>query len=179
MLGLSIDFPDSSYRNKDNLKAVLNILDFYQGLKRRPTIRIGTVVTKDNIRRLDEIGKLLKNYQIDIWKIYEFTPQNPNAIENRSSLEVSEEEFNKVTQEVKDNFSDYFKVIISKRHARSRAYFFIGSDGVVFIPVDDGDICREKKIGSIFDNDILDKWERAVSKENYVKNAELTFDYKF
>lgn len=179
VIGLPVDFPDSSYRNKNNLKTVLDILAYYKKLKKHPVIRIGTVVTKDNFKRLNEIGELLKNYPVDIWKIYQFTPQNLNAVENRSFLEISEKEFNKVTQEIKTTFSNYFKVVISRRKDRNYAYFFIGSNGIVFVPVDDGRICREKEIGNIFDKDILEKWERIISKESYIKNAESTFNYRF
>jgi len=179
VIGLPIDFPDSSYRNENNLKIILETLNYYKKLEKRPTIRIGTVVTKDNLERLSEIGELLKNYPVDIWKIYQFTPQNFNAVKNRSSLEISEKEFNIVTQKIKDTFSNSFRIIISKRKDRNHAYFFIGSDGIVFMPVDDGNICREKKIGSIFDKDILDKWKGIISEENYIKNAEPTFNYKF
>lgn len=179
VVGLPIDFPDSSYRNKDNFRTILKILDYYKKLKRRPIIRIGTVVTKGNFRQLDKIGNLLKNCPIDIWKIYQFTPQNRNAIKNKSFLEIPESDFNRVSGEAKDNFSNYFKVAISKRQDRNNAYFFINSDGTVFIPIDDMDICREKRIGNIFNEGILDKWERFISEKNYINNAKLTFDYKF
>lgn len=179
VIGLPVDFPDSSYRNKNNLKTVLDILVYYKRLKKHPVIRIGTVVTKDNYKRLNEIGELLKNYPVDIWKIYQFTPQNLNAIENRSLLEISEREFNEVAQEIKTTFSNYFKIVVSRRKDRNYAYFFIGSDGIVFVPVDNSRICREKEIGNIFDKDILEKWERIISKESYIKNAESTFNYRF
>lgn len=179
VIGLPVDFPDSSYRNEDNLKTVFKILGYYKGLKKRLIIRVGTVVTKDNSKRLNEIGKLLKNYPVDIWKIYQFVPQNYNAIKNRSSLEISQREFDEATQGIKDIFSGNFKVVISRREDRNRAYFFIASDGTVFIPVDDLNICRQAEMGNIFDGDISDKWKKVVSEKNYINNAEATFDYRF
>lgn len=179
VLGLPMDFPDSSYRNKNNLKTVLEILSYHKELKKRPTIRVGTVVTKDNSKRLDEIGELLKNYPVDIWKIYQFVPQNYNAIKNRSSLEISQKEFYEATKNIKDIFSDNFKVVISRREDMDRAYFFIASDGAVLVPVDDLNVCRQIKIGNVFDVDILDKWKKVVSEKNYINNAEATFDYRF
>jgi MoaA/NifB/PqqE/SkfB family radical SAM enzyme len=179
VIGLPIDFPDSSYRNKRNLKIILEILSYYKKLKKHPAIRIGTVVTKDNFKRLNEVGELLKNYPVDIWKIYQFTPQNLNAIKNKSYLEISQKEFDGVTKNIENVFSNWFTVVVSKRKDRNCAYFFIDSDGTVFMPVDDLDICREEKIGTIFEKDILDKWKRWISEKEYVNNAKATFNYKF
>ncbi len=179
VIGLPVDFSDSSYRNEDNLKTVLEILSYYKELKKRPIIRIGTVITKDNFERLDEIGELLKNYPVDIWKIYQFVPQNYNAIKNRLSLEISQKEFDGAAQRIRDIFSGNFKVVISRREDRNRAYFFIAPDGVVLVPMDDLDICRQIKIGSVFDRDISEKWKKFASEKHYINNAEATFDYRF
>lgn len=175
MIGLPIDFPDTSYRNKDNFKKILKVLDHFRGLKKRPRIRIGTVVTKDNYKIIEKIGSLLKDYPIDVWKIYQFTPQEINALKNRESLEIAQEEFDEVTENIKNNFSPFFKVIVSKRENRTRAYFFINPDGTVIVPIDDLIICRQKEIGNIFDYDIFEKWKRVVSTENYLKNIKITF----
>lgn len=179
VLGLPIDFSNKSYRNKDNFKKVLKILDYYKSLKKRPVIRIGTVITRDNFKKLNEIGQLLQNYPADIWKTYQFTPQNFNAIENRNTLEISQEKFNETTQKLQDKFSNSFKVIISKREDRNNAYFFVQSDGTVFQPIDDFNVCKEKRIGNVFDKDIITKWKKFISKNNYTNNAKATFNYKF
>ncbi len=179
VLGLPIDFINKSYRNTDNFNNVIKILNFLKKISKRPIIRIGTVVTKENIGDIEKIGELIKNYPVDIWKIYEFIPQNFNAIKNKSVLEISSEQFNTVTKKIKQDFSKFFKVVISKREDRTNAYFFVSSNGVVFMPVDDGDICREIKIGNVFDKDIVEKWEELVLGKNYIDNAKATFNYKF
>lgn len=178
VLGLPIDFVDKSYRNKDNFETTVKILDFYKDKKIHPIIRIGTVVTQDNLNDLNRIGNLLKNYPVDIWKISEFIPQNINALKNKSSLEVPLTEFDKATKRAKKTFSKYFKIKIAERKERSKAYFFVASDGTVFMPVDNLDICREIEIGNIFDKDILEKWEKIVIKDNYFNNVEATFNLK-
>jgi len=179
VIGLPIDFINKSYRNTDNFNNVIKILEFLQKLSKRPIIRIGTVATKENIRDIEKIGKLIVNYPVDIWKIYEFIPQNFNAIKNRSDLEINSEQFNSVTEKIEKDFSKFFKVVISKRKDRTNAYFFVASDGTVFMPVDDGDICREIKIGNVFEKDIIEKWKKLVLGENYIDNAKVTFNYRF
>jgi len=178
VLGLPIDFPNDSYRNKGNFENTIKILNFFKDKPKRPIIRIGTVVTKDNIKKLEEIGNLIKNYPVDIWKIYEFIPQN-NAVKNMPFLEVSSKQFDEAIKNIEDKFSKYFKIVISRRKGRTNAYFFVASDGNVFMPVDDFKICREVSIGSIFDKDITEKWRKFVSESNYVDNAKSTFNYKF
>jgi MoaA/NifB/PqqE/SkfB family radical SAM enzyme len=142
-------------------------------------IRIGTVVTKDNFNKLEEIGILLRNYDIDVWKLYQFTPQGVNALKYRESLEIVQKKFDEVAENIKNIFSPFYKVIVSKREDRTRAYFFINPDGTVLVPVDDRNICRPNIIGNIFDKDIFSKWRSIVSKDNYLSNATITFDYKF
>lgn len=174
VLGLPIDFPDRSYRGLEHLAGVEKILDFYKGKDRRPTIRVGTVVTQDNVEELEAIGSMLKNYPVDIWKLYEFTPQNEAEI-TRRSFEVDKTKFDSSTQYLQKLFAEDFRVTISKRQDRNNAYFFINTDGTVFMPVDDGDVCRERKIGNIFDDDVLSKWEKTLSRDNYEGNIEGTF----
>ena len=178
VLGLPIDFPNKSYRNSDNLNTIFNILNFFKDKSQKPILRIGTVVTNDNINELEKIGDLIKDYPIDIWKIYEFIPQN-NAVKNKSLLEVSLQQFDETAQKIKDKFSAYFKIVISKRKNRTNAYFFVASNGEVFMPVDDFNICREIKIGNVFDKDIIEKWGKFVSENNYQDNAKDTFNYRF
>jgi len=178
-LGFPIDFPDKSYRNKNNLKSVLDALTYLKTIKKRPRIRIGTTLTKNNVKTLKKIGKLLMNYPVDTWKIFQFIPMGENATKNRVHLEISEREFEEATQKIKKIYSEYFQVIISKRNGRSRGYFFIDSDGTVFMPVFSPTTCREVVIGNIFDNDIIEKWKMSAAKQNYINNAVITFQYNF
>jgi MoaA/NifB/PqqE/SkfB family radical SAM enzyme len=180
ILALPLDFVNFSYRDKNHFNTIIKILKYYQNKEKRPKIRIGTVVTKDNFKGLEEIGGLLKDYPIDMWKIYEFLPQNINAVKNKASLEISPQEFEEATRGLKTDFSNFFKVVISKRRDRNRAYFHINPNGAVSIPVDNSEgICKERNIGNIFDKNIVEKWIRSVSKDNYIRNVKETFDYKF
>lgn len=178
-IGLPIDFPDSSYRNKTNLQAILKALTFFKGQKKRPKIRIGTVVMQDNFNKLNQIGELIKDYPVDIWKLYEFIPQYGNSSKNKRSLEIPPDKFDKVTQEAKRRFSRYFKVLISKRKNRTNAYFFVDSNGVVFMPVDNPSFCGYVIIGDVFEMDIVEKWEKLVLKSNYKNNISATFNHNF
>jgi MoaA/NifB/PqqE/SkfB family radical SAM enzyme len=177
-LGLPIDFPQKSYRNPDNLANILKILDYLGEHKKRPKIRIGTVVTKDNVAHLQEIGELIKDFPVDLWKLYEFIPQYGNARKNRANLEVDETSFDKATAAVKNRFSKYFRVVVSKRKNRTNAYFMINSAGFVFMPVDQEDFCGYINIGDVFEKDIVERWEKQVLKSKYLENVRLTFNHR-
>jgi MoaA/NifB/PqqE/SkfB family radical SAM enzyme len=180
VLGLPIDFLNDGYRASGSLNNILNILDFFKDTKKKLTIRIGTVITKDNFNDIEKIGNLIKNYPVDIWKIYEFIPvEGTNAVKNKPLLEVSSREFNEITQKIKKKFSKYFKIVISKRKDRTNAYFLVASDGTVFMPMDDLNICKEIKIGNVFDKNIVKKWKNFFSEDKYINNAKATFNYKF
>lgn len=179
VLGLPLDFPSKSYRNPENLNNILKILNYYKEKINRPLIRIGTVVTKDNIGEIEKIAHLLKNYKIDIWKIYQFIPSGKNAIKNRKNLEIDTAIFEKKTNKIRQEYSKYFNIVISKRSHRTKAYFLINPDGSVFIPIDDLDSCQEIAIGHILDKNILNKWSKLINKVNYKNNIKVTYNYRF
>ena len=60
ILGLPIDYSSSefSYRGAKNFENILKILEYYSPLEKRPKIRIGTVVTKENLSNLSKIAEL-------------------------------------------------------------------------------------------------------------------------
>lgn len=180
VLGLPLDFAsDVSYRHKNHFRKIKTILDWYNETKEKPLLRIGTVVTKDNFQELPKIAEFLKNYKIDLWKIYQFIPIGLSATKNRKSLDIREKIFEKVTSEIKEKYSSYFKIAISKRKERSDAYFMINPNGQVVMPTDNGKTCREIIMGNIFDKDIVVKWKKLVYVRKYMDNAEPTFKFRY
>jgi MoaA/NifB/PqqE/SkfB family radical SAM enzyme len=181
VLGLPLDFSSRkfAYRDSKNFDNVLKILDYYKKKKARPILRIGTVVTKENINDLEKIAKLLKNYNIDIWKIYQFIPIGTNAVLNKRDLEIDTISFKQRVDRIKKKYSKYFEIVGSKRGDRSKAYFMIDPDGTVFMPVISSKNCKEVVMGKVFDKDIIGKWKRLVSGKNYIKNIKATFHYEF
>ena len=41
------------------------------------------------------------------------------------------------------------------------------------------DIGEEKILGNVYDINIMDKWNKLISKNNYISNSESTFNYSF
>ena len=113
-IGLPLDYASDkkAYRSSKNFRSVLKILKFYSETEKGPKIRIGTVVTKENIVDIEKIGQLLKKYKIDSWKIYQFIPLGPNGFTNRKSLLVNAKSFLRKTKTLEKKYSKHFKVII-------------------------------------------------------------------
>lgn len=179
VLGLPIDYPDRSDRNPENFSNVLSVLDYLKEKKNRPLIRIGTLVTKANIADLEKIGLLLANYPIEIWKLYEFVPQNERAVRNRRLIEVDRQKFESATTAAKKKFGKRFKVVVGNRADKNKAYFFVRSDGIVFMPVDGTAQCKEVALGNVFDKGIVEKWKETVIQKNYSANSKKTLNFDF
>jgi MoaA/NifB/PqqE/SkfB family radical SAM enzyme len=181
ILGLPLDYPsgERSFRNKENFNNVIKILEYYSKENRaKPLIRVGTVITQENITYLREVAELLKKYKIDTWKIYQFLPLGPNGYSNRESLLIDSATFLEKTETIKKNYSKYFKVVPASRETRTKAYFFISSDGTLFMPIDNDTYHGDMELGNIFERGIVEKWQKQVNMGNYADNIQKTFNHK-
>ena len=177
-LGIPFDVADKTltFRQKANFDRRNRILKYYKKIKsKRPNIRIGSVVTKENIDQIDNLGKKLINYSIDLWKLYQFIPIGNNAKINKNKLLLDDETFLDLAYKIKNTYSDFFRVVVSPRLRRANAYFIIDPDGRVYSPEDNKIECNETTIGNIFDKDIVIKWKARQAPQNYIMNADLTF----
>ena len=176
VLGLPLDFPNKSYRNPNNFSNVIQILEFYKNKKTMPSIRVGTVVTKDNLHLLKEVGEILSKYPIDLWKIYEFIPINEIAFDNKTSLQVPYKEYLRCAKEAQNLFQKKLNIIVSTEESRNKAYFFLDASGEVFVPMHERGRNANVFLGSVFDKKTLKKWAKMAHKEKYLKNVKVTFD---
>jgi len=181
ILGLPLDYAsgEHSFRNKENFDNVLKILEYYSKENRaRPLIRVGTVITQENIDYLQDIAELLKKYKIDTWKIYQFLPLGPNGYSNRETLLIDSVTFINKTEIIRKNYSNYFKIVTASRETRTKAYFFISSDGTLFMPIDNEVYHGDMELGNIFEKGIVAKWQKQVHMRNYLDNIQSTFNHK-
>lgn len=180
ILGLPIDSAtaDKSYRSRENFDTIIRILEYYKDKEKRPELRIGTVITRENINELEGIAELLKKYKIDSWKIYQFVPRGTNATINREKLEIDTKVFEEAAGKVKKEYDKYFKIIVTRIIDRVKAYFFLKPDGTVFMPNNDKTGTSTAILGHIFDEDIAEKWAKCASEDNYINNATVTFNLK-
>lgn len=168
-------------RNTDSFCLTKEILDVYNKRTHVFPIKIATMLTKKNLDIDHFIGiyNFLKNYPIDLWKIYQFIPESRGEM-NQQQYDISEYEWTKfieTLQPILDNDADsrQFNVAFTSRKERNSAYFIIQPDATVIVPVDDPSaICTEVHMGNLLTDDknhILEKWQKRVNNINVIENA--------
>lgn len=164
-------------RNENSFQTVKKILDFYQKNTHCFPIKVSTVLSKKtcNEEYIEKMSEFLKKYNISIWKIYEFIPENRGKNYKRQ-FTATAQKIRSVQDWIKKNKSNFnFKIELVRRESRDSAYFIIQPNGDVIIPVDEQGkgVVNEQKLGNILDNDfdtIIEKWNSIVRKENYFSN---------
>lgn len=174
-LALPLDgFDESSNaingRKCSGFNDVIEILELYKDVEHNFVIKIGTVLTKRNLTKIhfDNMYNVLKNYPVDIWKIYEFIPEG-RGIGYERELGIKLEEREIFLSNINDILnSNIINVIFAERKNRNSAYFIIRPDGKVIIPMD-GQIVHEKIVGNLLVDsleNILKRWYTYIIIEN-------------
>jgi len=181
ILGLPLDNvgSDKNMSGHVNPEQVIKVLNYYQALpdQSRPKLRIGTVVTPNNVNRLADIAERIKDFPISYWKLYQFIPIGRQASANQEKLLIDEKAFLAESAKIMAAYGQRINIIISPRRQRANAYFMINPDGQVIMPEDKDDVCSEAVIGDIFDPEIIAKWRSHIFENNYLENAEDTFSH--
>ncbi len=167
-------------RNSDSFNHVKEILEYYQKNKPHFPIKISTVLTKktSKINHLQKIYDFLSQYDIFIWKIYEFIPENRGS-KNKNNYTISKTKVRDVQNWIngkKDQCN--FKIELVKRKNRDSAYFIIQPNGDIIIPKEDetSETVVEERLGNIIEENfdlIIQKWNEVVNKDNYFSNIKL------
>lgn len=164
----------------DAFEKVIEILDYYKSHSHKFSIKIGTVLTKYNadINHYEKMFSVLKDYPIDLWKIYEVIPEargNANYLKlkiEQNDLEKFKIDFEKFRLRVFKKSS--FSVELHNRASRDSAYFIIEPNGSVIVPIEKNEnYVEELFIGNlIYDNisDVISNWKNAHNRENYINN---------
>ena len=160
-----------------SFQAVKNILDYYEEHPHNFAIKVGTVLTSKNlsIDYFKKIHELLKNYSIDLWKIYEFIPEGRGKI-NQINLTISADKLSAFSEEFKqfqESISSIskFNCVLATRSMRNAAYFIIQPNGTVIVPIDNGESgVTEVLIGDLAKQDIADILVEWHNQANSIKH---------
>lgn len=165
-----------------SFEAVKKILDYYECHTHNFAIKIGTVLTSQNlyIEHFRKIYEFLRNYSIDLWKIYEFIPEGRGK-SNQTALAIHSEaleDFRKEFMQFQEKVSSTgkFDCLLATRSMRNAAYFIIQPDGTVILPIDNGNSgVAEVLIGDLSKQhiaDVLREWNKQVSSIKHNANFE-------
>lgn len=118
-------------RGEKHFENIKNILDYIQnGKYKKLKVNVNTVVNKQNINEIKELGEFLNQYKIGIWKLYNFIPLRETAQKNRQLFEITESEFDNAFQEVYEKYEN-INNIVSKKQKELEKDILIIADGSI------------------------------------------------
>ena len=160
-LTLSLDGADDRVqsqmgRNAEHAKRVKQILTYANEYpKRKCKLKINTVVSKLNKDDLIYLADIVKEYKIDRWKLFQFTPVRGKAVDSKKIYNITDQDFNDVANNIKVRLAGE-RIILSicGRTNIESAHFVIFPDGDIRISND----CKDRVVGNILKDDIIGIW---------------------
>ena len=104
---LSIDTTDIEInekigRGKEHYNNIRVLLEHLKN--RHIKVNVNTVVSRENIDSIEELGQFLGGYDISEWRIFKFMPLRETAKVNRDQFEITADEFQKVVDNLIERF---------------------------------------------------------------------------
>jgi MoaA/NifB/PqqE/SkfB family radical SAM enzyme len=166
--------------NSLHFDKVIGLLDFISHNNFNYKTKINTIITKVNMKDLPYIGRLLLDYKIDIWSVYEFWPLD-KAKSAFQKYYLEEDEINNVFDELeKLPYSNHMYLELNKCQNRYQTYFFTTTQGMVYVNNSEN-LNEYKLLGNIFDRETIEKFNHYnidTIREGFNKryNTELVTD---
>lgn len=91
-------------RGYDQVQGVLEILRVLPAVQNPPIVKLGTVITKQNIDGLQDLAAFVKRTPcIKVWRVYQYSPGGIGAC-NASEFSVSDAEFQMCVRDIESQF---------------------------------------------------------------------------
>ncbi len=163
-LVLSIDSIDDQTnlelgRGINHYKNIKEVLDYVKDKDLK--LNINTVVSKENINQLDDLGNFLNNYKINTWKFFKFMPLRETAEKNREMFEITDDEFD-MKKGVFKKFENISNISYKKEKELEESILIVANGDI--IKTENGkDI---KKGNALYQNlmEFIDKGDKSMEK---------------
>lgn len=144
-------------RNTKHASRVKDILTYANKYEERTCkLKINTVVSQVNKNEIADIINIIKNYGVERWKLFQFSPIRGSAKESKETFEISDVDYKRITDEIQRELSgDKTIVSITNRESIEAAYFVVFPDGSIRISTQ----CQDDIVGNILTNDVREIWE--------------------
>jgi sulfatase maturation enzyme AslB (radical SAM superfamily) len=153
-------------RTKEHYKKIICHLDDLRDHK--VVIKVNTVLHDGNIDDIDNIAKLLSDYRVKLWSIYDFW-----RIQNTPSAKVDNIQFKtKNSEHIIISMQKKFQNLINIEHNpvtdRSEGYFFVNNVGTCY-GIKKGDEYSYVNFGDVKDSMAIKKWEQFGNNQQLIR----------
>lgn len=148
---LSIDSADNKIngelgRGTEHFEHIHTLLDYLKD--KDVKVNINTVVSRKNLENIEELGNFLNNYNINLWRVFQFMPLRETAEKNKNIFEISDQEFiNK--KEIFKKFTNINKVDYRQEKDMEDKYVLLVANGDIVITENGKDV---KKGNALYQN---------------------------
>lgn len=171
------EYVHDSVRGRNNLRAVLSVLDRHGNGGGKFKIKVGTVLGRHNLTELPAILYLLDKYKIDTWKLYEYIRYTDRELQKlwvKGQLGITDAEYRAATLAVLATGDRKTPISTSTEFDRDQSYFMLNPDLEVIVPVRqengqfvDQVLCSAKDRSA---DEIEETWRRTIDWERYTSN---------
>lgn len=89
-------------RGADHWNNIRALLDYLKDKDIK--VNINTVATRENIGKIEELGRTLEGYPINAWRIFKFMPLRETAEINRGQFEITDAEYQALSDRLQEKF---------------------------------------------------------------------------
>ena len=171
------DINDKLGRGIEHAKNVKTVLESLKNVELK--VNINTVVSRENLEHLEELGNFLKEYRINAWRIFKFMPLRETAKINEKQFEITNAEF-RINKPLFVSYPNIDKVEFREEEQMENNYVLIMPNGNVVITENNKDVT----IGNILENNIsvlLNNRKVATKPESPLRKIRtlIYFFYKY